>query len=49
MLAVCSKEATQDTTFIANELRQTVGNGAIQTEAAKYLADLKSKAQIVYG
>ena len=49
MLAVCSKEATQDTTFIAAQLRQTVGTGALQTEANKYLADLKSKAQIVYG
>ena len=49
MLAVCSKEATQDTTFIAAQLRQTVGTGALQTEANKYLADLKAKAQIVYG
>ena len=48
MLAVCSKEASQDTTFIADQLRQTAGNGALQTEADKYLADLKAKAQIVY-
>jgi peptidyl-prolyl cis-trans isomerase SurA len=49
MIAVCSKEATQDTTYIAAQLRQTVGSGALQTEATKYLADLKAKAQIVYG
>jgi peptidyl-prolyl cis-trans isomerase SurA len=49
MLAVCAKEATQDTTFIAAQLRQTVGTGALQAEANKYLADLKAKAQIVYG
>ena len=49
MLAVCSKEAAQDTTFIADQLRQTAGNGALKTEADKYLADLKAKAQIVYG
>lgn len=49
MLAICSKEASQDTSFIANQLRQTVGDKAIQTEADKYLAGLKAKAQIVYG
>lgn len=49
MLAVCSKEQTDDTTFIANQLRQTVGDSALKTAADKYLADLKAKAQIVYG
>ena len=29
-------------------LRQNAGNGALKTEADKYLADLKAKAQIVY-
>ncbi len=48
MLAVCSKEASQDTTFIASQLRQTVGDGAVKTAADNYLADLKAKAQIVY-
>ncbi|MEP7241189.1 MAG: peptidylprolyl isomerase [Devosia sp.] len=48
MLAVCSKEASEDTTYIANQLRQTVGNGALKTESDKYLASLKAKAQIVY-
>ncbi len=49
MLAVCSKEVSEDTTYIADNLRQNAGNGALQTEANKYLADLKAKAQIVYG
>ena len=48
MMAVCSKEVSQDTTYIASNLRQTAGNGALKTEADKYLADLKAKAQIVY-
>jgi peptidyl-prolyl cis-trans isomerase SurA len=48
MLAVCSKEVSQDTTYIADDLRQTAGNGALKTEADKYLAGLKAKAQIVY-
>ncbi len=49
MLAVCSKEVAEDTTFIAGNLRQNAGNGALKAEADKYLADLKAKAQIVYG
>jgi peptidyl-prolyl cis-trans isomerase SurA len=48
MLAICAKEGSDDTTFIANNLRQTEGNGALQAEANKYLAELKAKAQIVY-
>lgn len=48
MLAICAKEASNDTTFIANELRQDAGNGALKKEADKYLADLRAKAQIVY-
>ena len=47
MLAICAKDVSQDTTFIADNLRQTAGNGALKTEANKYLADLKAKAQIV--
>jgi peptidyl-prolyl cis-trans isomerase SurA len=49
MLAICAKESSTDTTFIANGLRQDAGNGALEAEAAKYLAELKAKAQIVYG
>jgi peptidyl-prolyl cis-trans isomerase SurA len=48
MLAVCGKEASTDTTYIADNIRQTQGNGALKTEADKYLANLKAKAQIVY-
>lgn len=48
MLAICAKESSDDTTFIANDLRQNAGNGALQAEADKYLAELKAKAQIVY-
>jgi len=49
MLAVCAKETSTDTTFIANDLRQNAGNGALKTEVDKYLAELKAKAQIVNG
>ncbi len=48
MLAICAKEASDDTTFLANDIRQDTGNGALKTEADKYLADLRAKAQIVY-
>jgi peptidyl-prolyl cis-trans isomerase SurA len=48
MFAVCSKEVSTDTTYLASQLRQNAGNGALKTEADKYLADLKAKAQIVY-
>ena len=47
MLAVCSKEVSTDTTYIADNLRQNAGNGALKTETDKYLAELKSRAQIV--
>ena len=47
MLAVCSKEVSQDTSYIADNLRQTAGNGALKSEQDKYLAELKAKAQIV--
>jgi len=48
MLAVCAKEVSDDTTYLADTIRQTQGNGALKTEADKYLANLKAKAQIVY-
>lgn len=47
MLAICAKEASTDTTFIADDLRQNAGNGALKSEADKYLANLKAKAQII--
>ena len=49
MLAICAKEASADTTFIADDLRQNAGNGALKNETDKYLANLKAKAQIIYG
>ena len=48
MLAVCSKTSARDTTFIKNNLRQQAGSEAMKTEAAEYLANLRSKARIVY-
>lgn len=49
MLAVCSKSTSEDTTFVANTIRQETGNKGVQKEADKYLAELKAKAQIVRG
>lgn len=49
MLAVCAKETSADTTYIANGIRQDTGNKGMQAEAEKYLAELKAKAQIVRG
>jgi peptidyl-prolyl cis-trans isomerase SurA len=49
MLAVCSKSTSEDTTYIANTIRQDTGNKGMQQEADKYLAELKAKAQIVRG
>jgi len=49
MLAVCAKEASEDTTYIANNIRQETGTNGMKAEADKYLAELKAKAQIVKG
>ena len=49
MLAVCSKSTSEDTTYIANNIRQETGTKGMQAEADKYLAELKAKAQIVKG
>jgi peptidyl-prolyl cis-trans isomerase SurA len=49
MLAVCAKSTSEDTTFIANTIRQDAGNNGLKAEADKYLAELKAKAQIVKG
>lgn len=48
MLAVCSKTAARDTTFVKNKLRNQQGSEAMKAEAEKYLAELRSKAKIVY-
>jgi peptidyl-prolyl cis-trans isomerase SurA len=49
MLAVCAKSTSEDTTYIANTIRQETGAKGMQAEADKYLAELKAKAQIVKG
>ncbi len=49
MLAVCSKSTSEDTTYIANNIRQETGTKGMQAEADKYLAEIKAKAQIVKG
>jgi peptidyl-prolyl cis-trans isomerase SurA len=49
MLAVCAKETSEDTTYIANQIRNETGGKGMQAEAKKYLAELKAKAQIVKG
>lgn len=48
MLAICAKSVAEDTTFLANNLRQQTGDEKLKGEAEKYLAELKAKAQIVY-
>ena len=48
MLAICSKDVAKDLTFITNQLRQTEGNGQLQSEVDKYLAGLKAKTKITY-
>lgn len=47
MLAICAKSVSDDTTFLANGLRQDAGNAKLKGEAEKYLADLRAKAQII--
>jgi peptidyl-prolyl cis-trans isomerase SurA len=47
MLAVCAKETSTDTTYIAEGIRQEQGSTGMKAEADKYLAELKAKAQIV--
>jgi peptidyl-prolyl cis-trans isomerase SurA len=47
MLAVCAKETSTDTTYIADTIRQEQGTSGMKKEADKYLAELKAKAQIV--
>ena len=49
MLAVCAKETSEDTTYLANRIRNETGGKGMQAEAEKYLAELKAKAQIVKG
>ena len=48
MLAICSKTAARDTTFVKSKLRNEAGGEAMKSESQKYLADLRAKARIVY-
>lgn len=48
MLAVCSKSAAEDTSFIKSKIRQEVGTEKLQSEATAYLKNLRDKAAIVY-
>jgi len=48
MLAVCSKTAARDLTFIKSEIRQDVGTEKLKQEADTYLARLKERAVISY-
>jgi peptidyl-prolyl cis-trans isomerase SurA len=49
MLAICAKESSQDTTYLADQIRNDTGSKGMEAEASKYLAELKAKAQIVKG
>ena len=46
MLAICSKSAARDLTFVKGDLRQEVGTAKLQEEAAAYLERLKERASI---
>lgn len=48
MLAICSKTAARDTTFVKNKLRAEQGNEAMKVEAEKFKAELRQKAKIAY-
>jgi peptidyl-prolyl cis-trans isomerase SurA len=48
LLAVCSKASARDLTFIKDQIRAEQGNEAVEREAANYLANLRTKANIVY-
>lgn len=48
MLAICSKTAANDTTFVKDKLRAEEGNSALKGEQDKYLAELRKKAKIIY-
>lgn len=48
MYAVCEKTQANDLTFLKNEIRQQTGQQAMRAEADRYLADLRSRARIVF-
>ncbi len=47
MLAVCSKDAARDLTFVTGQVRQEVGSELLNQEAEAYLENLRSRASIV--
>jgi peptidyl-prolyl cis-trans isomerase SurA len=48
MLAVCEKTQAEDLTFIKGDLRAEQGNAALEGQVESYLADLRSRAKIIY-
>ncbi|WP_171015791.1 SurA N-terminal domain-containing protein [Devosia sp. FKR38] len=48
MLAICEKTQAEDLTFIKGDLRAEQGNTALTDQVAKYLADLRKSAKIIY-
>jgi peptidyl-prolyl cis-trans isomerase SurA len=46
MLAICSKTAARDLTFVKNKLRNEQGQSKLQDEADAYLERLKARAAI---
>ncbi len=48
MLAICTKTAAKDLTFVKSGLRQEAGNEKLKEAGAEYLAKLKKNAAITY-
>ena len=48
MLAICQKEEARDTTFLKNEIRADVSNGALKGEVDKYLEEVRGRSKISY-
>jgi len=49
MLAICSKTAARDTSFLKNKLRAEQGSDQMKAESQKYMQELRQKAKIIYG
>lgn len=48
MLAICEKTQAEDLTFIKSDLRAEQGNDALGGQVKDYLAELRSRAKIIY-
>lgn len=48
MLAICEKTQAEDLTFIKGDLRAEQGNAALEGQVESYLANLRSRAKIIY-